>query len=53
MGQVNVEPWLTCRLQPGGIVLLHAENMLDTVSIMSDFIDDAKTSGDLARKAGS
>jgi len=33
-------------------MLLHAENVLDTVGIMSDFIDDAKTSGYLARMAG-
>jgi len=55
IGQINVENRLLSHLRPGGIVLLH-ENVPDTIRIMTDFINDARTSGyrltTLAKMAG-
>lgn len=55
VGQVVVETRLLSHLRPGGIVLLH-ENVPDTIKIMGDFVNDARTSGyqlvTLAQMAG-
>ena len=55
IGRVKVENRLLSHIRPGGIVLLH-ENVPDTISVMTDFINDARASGyqltTLAQMAG-